>query len=320
MHNLTIALAIAALLTFGSLAEAQSLKGSRASMERQYQEAVNLGYTFIKTSSAVTDFVDSGYLVRVSNSRSMELANVSYPYVRPAVKTFVERLSGQYMAACGEKLTVTSLTRPLDKQPANAASDSVHPTGMAVDLRIPRKASCRTWLEKTLLSLEAAEVLDVTRERKPPHYHVAVFPQSYETYLASQSQPQPQLASGSSTEYVVRRGDTLSRIASITGSTIEQLRAANSLRNDLIHPGLKLQVASVTALASSNATPVAAPRVNEVAAATEVTHQVKKGETLWRIARRYGISTDVISSQNGLAGDFLQIGQTLRINTSLSTQ
>lgn len=316
MHNLTIALAVTALLTLGNPAEAQTLKGSRTSMERQYQEAVNLGYTFIKTSKAVTDFVESGYLVRVSNSRSMELASVSYPYVRPAVKTFVERLSAQYMAACGEKLTVTSLTRPIDRQPANAATDSVHPTGMAVDLRIPSKGSCRSWLEKTLLSLEAADVLDVTRERNPPHYHVAVFPQSYESYLASQSQP----GSGSSSEYVVRRGDTLSRIASITGSTIQQLRAANGLRNDLIHPGLKLQVPSATTLASSNAAPATAPRVNEVATVTEVTHQVKKGETLWRIARRYGITTDVISSQNGLASDFLQIGQTLRIKTSLSTQ
>lgn len=316
MHNLTMALAATALLTLGTLAEAQSLKGSRSSMERQHQEAVNLGYTFIKTSKAVTDFVESGYLVRVSNTRSMELANVSYPYVRPAVKTFVERLGSQYQAACGEKMVITSLTRPIDRQPANAASDSVHPTGMAVDLRIPSKGSCRSWLEKTLLSLEASDVLDVTRERNPPHYHVAVFPQSYESYLASLSQPD----SGSTTEYVVRRGDTLSRIASITGSSIQQLRAANGLRNDLIHPGLKLQVPSATTLASSNAAPAAAPRVNEVATVSEVTHQVKKGETLWRIARRYGITTDVISSQNGLASDFLQIGQTLRIRTSLSTQ
>lgn len=319
MQNLTIALAATVLLTLGNVADAQTLKGSRSSMQRQHQEAVNLGYTFIKTSKAVTDFVESGYLVRVSPSRSVELHNVSYPYVRPSVKTFVERLGAQYQAACGEKMTITSLTRPIDKQPANAASDSVHPTGMAVDLRIPSKGSCRTWLENTLLALEGSDVLDVTRERNPPHYHVAVFPQSYETYLASQSRPQPQLVSGSSTEYVVRRGDTLSRIASITGSTIQQLRAANNLRNDLIHPGLKLQVPTGTALASSS-TPASAPRVNEVAAMTEVTHQVKKGETLWRIARRYGITTDVISSQNGLASDFLQIGQTLRIKTSLSTQ
>ncbi|MDP1930898.1 MAG: DUF5715 family protein [Gammaproteobacteria bacterium] len=320
MQNLTIALTATVLLTLGNLAEAQSLQGSRQSMERQHQEAVNLGYTFIKTSSAVNDFVESGYLVRVSASRTLELHNVSYPYVRPAVKTFVERLSAQYQAACGEKLTVTSLTRPIDRQPANAASDSVHPTGMAVDLRIPSKASCRTWLEKTLLSLEASDVLDVTRERNPPHYHVAVFPQSYETYLASQSLPKSG-GSGSNTEYVVRRGDTLSRIASITGSSIQQLRAANGLRNDLIHPGLKLQVPSGNVLASANSTPVAAaPRVNEVATVTEVTHQVKKGDTLWRIARRYGITADVISSHNGLASDFLQIGQTLRITTSLSTQ
>jgi hypothetical protein len=39
-----------------------------------------------------------------------------------------------------------------------------------------------------LLSLEDKVVLDVTRERNPAHYHVAVFPRQYERYVAKLSQ------------------------------------------------------------------------------------------------------------------------------------
>ena len=56
---------------------------------------------------------------------------------------------------------------------------------MAVDLRIPPKQACRTWLENYLLAMEKDDVLDVTRERRPPHYHVAVFPDTYEQYVVS---------------------------------------------------------------------------------------------------------------------------------------
>src|SRR5690606_29990302 len=126
--------------------------------------AVQAGYTFTRTSRAVSELVEQGDLVRVPNSQHVTIHNVSYPFARPAVKTLIERLAAQYYNACGEKLTVTSLTRPIERQPANAAADSVHPTGMAVDLRIPSNGSCRNWLERTLLSLEDNGILDVTRE------------------------------------------------------------------------------------------------------------------------------------------------------------
>jgi hypothetical protein len=79
---------------------------------------------------------------------------------------------------------VTSLTRPISEQPRNSHRLSVHPTGMAVDLRVPADSGARRWLENTLLSLENNGVLDVTKEKSPPHYHVAVFPLKYEAYAA----------------------------------------------------------------------------------------------------------------------------------------
>ena len=95
---------------------------------------------------------------------------------------FVEHLATDYRAATGEPLVITSLTRPDALQPRNAHQLSVHPAGMAVDFRVPDDASHRAWLEKTLLDLETKGLIDATRERYPPHYHVAVFAEPYSAY------------------------------------------------------------------------------------------------------------------------------------------
>jgi LysM repeat protein len=317
MHELTKSFLVLVLtgLACNQATLAQSLSGSRESIDRQYQAAVSYGYSFMDTPQAVNRFVDSGHLVRVQQSGSLSLHNVSHPYARPQVRLFLERLSQQYIAACGEKLTVTSLTRPLNRQPANASQNSVHPTGMAVDLRIPNNGRCRSWLESTLLSLEKADVLDVTRERNPPHYHIAVFTQPYEAYVAGLQQE--------SREYTVRKGDTLSTIATRNGSSVQQLRSANGLRGDLIRVGQVLQVPGKAAPAAAptqvaTASVEQAPPVLEdaldIASLDELTHQVRRGETLWRIARRYGTSVSNLREENGLADDFLQIGQVLKVN------
>ena len=321
MKNLTAALVAATLSVLINPAQAQqsSLSGSSMSMERQHRHAVEAGYTFVRTSRGVNELVEAGDLVRVSANRYVEIHNVSYPYARPPVKTLIERLGSQYFNACGEKLTVTSLTRPIERQPANAHNDSVHPTGMAVDLRSHSKQSCRNWLERTLISLEDNNILDVTRERNPPHYHVAVFPEHYENYLAGES--------GQSQEYTVRRGDTLSAVASRMGTTVAQLRAANGLRGDLINIGQKLLVpgsdnvasASSARVIATNATnassaPVAPQRI----ASVTQEHKVRAGETLWRIARSYRTSVEALRTQNDLANDILRVGQVLRVVTDES--
>lgn len=232
---------------------AQSLRGSPASLDRQNRAARDHDFTFIETTARVRTFAEKGYLVRIRAGRDFELHGVSHPYARPEVALFVERLSGQYRAACGERLVVTSLTRPTSKQPRNASERSVHPTGMALDLRYSRSRACRQWLEGVLLSLEKAGVVEATRERFPPHYHVAVFPRQYRSYVdrlrtaqatrVAQA-PTPATGGGSpeSSAYKVRSGDSLWTIALALGTTVDELRALNKLRGSRIYAGQVLEV------------------------------------------------------------------------------
>jgi len=247
----------------------QSLKGSRASVDRQARAAQDHDFSFLTTGKRVQAFVDQGLLVRIRPGTHVELHGVSYPYARPEVALFVERLASQYHSACGERLVVTSLTRPTSRQPRNASERSVHPTGMALDIRYSRSASCRKWLEGVLLGLEKGGSIEATRERFPPHYHIAVFPRQYRSYVdgldrsgttrVASAAPVPAAPAPSASgrarssrtaaptaaevaAYKVRRGDSLWTIARAHGTTVADLRSRNNLRNSRIFAGQVIEV------------------------------------------------------------------------------
>lgn len=227
-----------------SPAEAQSLRGSRSSLDRQNAQARDHDFTYLKAPSQLERFVDAGLLVPLDGSAPYRLHDVSFNVARPEVKLFIERLASQYRAACGERLVVTSLTRPTSRQPSNASPRSVHPTGMAVDLRVPTGA-CRRWLESVLVSLERKRIIEATLERSPLHYHVAVFPNSYVAYVSRLTgQPTSALLATvqAPAQHTVRRADTLWDLAQRYGTTPTRIKAANGLRSNVIRPGQVLEI------------------------------------------------------------------------------
>jgi LysM repeat protein len=255
----------AVLLLLPGTATAQSLRGSPASLDVQNEIAREHDFSLLRTPGQVTKFVDAGFLIPVRPSAHVQLHEVSFPYARPEVGLFVSRLGEQYHASCGEPMVVTSLTRPESEQPINASDRSVHPTGMAVDLRVPKRASCRRWLETVLLDLENKHVLEATRERRPSHFHVAVFPRPYLAYVGalpvepaperaattrrvsttrvSMNQTPARAASTSATRrYKVREGDSLWTIARRNATTVAWLRETNGLSSSKILPGQTLRI------------------------------------------------------------------------------
>lgn len=260
------ALSLLALASASASLTAQSLLGSKESMLRQNEEAREHDFTYLRTSSDVRDFAERGLLVRLRGNSDYRLASPSFPYARAEVKLFIERLSNQYHAACGERLVVTSLTRPITRQPPNASHLSVHPTGMATDLRRSSRASCREWLEGILLDLENRGVIEATREQYPPHYHVTVFPNPYATYVAANGgdeMPRIQITKAStkktsrsrtvvassksskSKKYRVGRGDNLWQIAKRHHVSVARIKQVNGLRSaSRLKPGQMLSIPS----------------------------------------------------------------------------
>lgn len=237
----------AALALYAAPAAAQSLSGSRASIDRMYTHARSNDITFYRTGTGVRGAARDGDLVRMSGNDDYRLSGVSYPYALASTRTFVQRLGAQYREVCGEKLVITSGVRPTTLRLANSTDRSVHPTGMAIDIRRPRGGRCLSWLRETLLYLEGQGVIEATEERRPPHFHVAVFPSPYRRYVgntgaAGETRTASRGSSSSSsgrtrTTYRVRSGDSLWTIARRHDTTVDRLRAANDMRSNRIVAG-----------------------------------------------------------------------------------
>ncbi len=123
--------------------------------------------------------------------------------------------------------------------------------------------------------------------------------------------------SGAQGDYVIQQGDTLMSIARRFGTSVNVLAAANGLVDPfLIYPGQRLVIpgaanAPVTPPQQTPPSPVPAVAVQQSAplstspVAAQGTHIVQPGENLFRIALRYGTSTQAIMAANGIGNPSL---------------
>jgi hypothetical protein len=239
------------------------LHGSKESVEKMYSFAVSHRMPFYLTPTNVDKAIADGRLVALTGDSTYELTRgVGFSYATREAKQFVLAFAPQYLDACGVPLTVTSAARPMSRQPHNANPHSVHPTGIAVDIRRPPPGPCLTWVRGALAELESRGVVEATEEHHPIHLHVAVLaqpgakvqlPNMVRTVVARQApvvQPSTVVASGGEVglasaaakqrTYVVRQGDTLWDIANRTGVKMDDLKRANGQTVSTLRPGTTL--------------------------------------------------------------------------------
>lgn len=231
---------------------AQSLRGSSASVDLMYERAREEDLAFYRTSSSVRDAVREGELVRIAETNHLALGRVSYPYVLEGTRAWVTEFADRYYARCKQRLVITSGARPLTQTPRNGSPKSVHPTGMAVDLRRP-SGSCLRWLRQELLDEERNGTIEATEERRPAHFHIAVLRPATLTPSArvvveassdgSVDRDEPRSAPAFA-RYRVRAGDTLWEIAKRKDTSVARIRELNRLRSSRIKPGQVLLLPS----------------------------------------------------------------------------
>lgn len=111
-------------------------------------------------------------------------------------------------------------------------------------------------------------------------------------------------------EHRVRRGETLSHIARRYDTSVDALRAANGWINPRrLRAGQRIEV-PVNERASHGAASVASAS----SGSSWTVHRVRRGDSLWKISRRYGVSVRQIQAWNDLGGRSRIVpGQRLRI-------
>lgn len=113
-------------------------------------------------------------------------------------------------------------------------------------------------------------------------------------------------------QHRVQSGDNLHFIARRFGSTVAVLREFNGLRNpNLLRPGQTLIVPTLARASTSSRSGGAASRT--IQRKPKLKHVVTAGDTLWRIARRYGVTVKRLKAWNQRRGNRIRIGEVLSI-------
>ena len=99
-----------------------------------------------------------------------------------------------------------------------------------------------------------------------------------------------------SNTYVVQSGDTLYSISRMYGVSVDDIKNANNLNSNILTIGQVLTMPD----GSSSST------ISNL-------YVVQKGDSLWSIANKFGVSINQIRMINNLTSDILSIGQTLII-------
>ena len=107
----------------------------------------------------------------------------------------------------------------------------------------------------------------------------------------------------------VRRGETLSTIARRYHTSVRKIMRANNLRrSSYIVAGKKLKIPqrNMRVMRASQSTATTQEVWNQ-------RHVVKRGESLWIIAKRYGTTTQEIKAINSLSSTRLRVNQVLKV-------
>jgi len=119
--------------------------------------------------------------------------------------------------------------------------------------------------------------------------------------------------------YTVQKGETLSSIANNYGISIDDLKQINDIAPETEHivEGVRLKVPNVKSknIAQNSSNQVPIKKINTT---KTISHKVKSGETLAKIADDYDVSIDDIKKLNRLKSNRIKKGQTLKVQVSSS--
>lgn len=141
------------------------------------------------------------------------------------------------------------------------------------------------------------------------------------TTLATLSASGALLTTGASAladSYTVVKNDTLWGLSKKYGVSVSDLKKANGVSGHLIYVGQKLQIPakSTKAVKAAKATKTTSASTVDT---TSTTHTVVKGDTLWSLAKKYGVSVKALMKVNNLSSSTILIGQSLNLRAGMTT-
>ncbi|MGR5112903.1 LysM peptidoglycan-binding domain-containing protein [Vibrio jasicida] len=118
-------------------------------------------------------------------------------------------------------------------------------------------------------------------------------------------------SSSKSAVHTVKRGESLSVIAQKYGTSTKAIMSANKLKSSGLAVGQKLKIPGAGAVS------VSIPNKPNTVETETITHTVKSGEFLGKIASHYKVKIADIRRENNLKSDTVWVGQKLKITVAV---
>ena len=94
----------------------------------------------------------------------------------------------------------------------------------------------------------------------------------------------------------MQRGDTLWNIAKKFNTNVNEIKRLNNLKSNILYVGQTLRVPEYYKAEDTN-----------------ISYVVKRGDSLWKLARDYNTTINDIKQLNNLKSDVLRVGDELQI-------
>ena len=104
--------------------------------------------------------------------------------------------------------------------------------------------------------------------------------------------------------YTVKKGDTLYSIARVYGVNVNSIKNLNYLTSNNLYIGQVLRIPEIYT------------KPDDMYVPDYVNYKVKRGDTLYSIAKAYGVTVDSLIQDNALKNNNLTVGQNLKIRTN----
>jgi LysM repeat protein len=256
--------------------------------------------------AAVPAFADTSYVVQPGDTLfliSLKF-NVSMSTIMAA-----NSIANPNFVYVGEQLVIPSAAGP--RAPANGTTyvvqtgDTLFKIALKYNVTLATLMSANGIVNSNLIYM--GQTLTIPGTNYTP---TAVAP----TATPSGFQPTATPSTGGAT-YIVQSGDTLGRIALRYGISYLALSAANGILNpNLIYVGQQLTIPGAAGTPVVPAPTSAATAVPTTPSGGSLVYTVVRGDTLWGISQKFGVSVASIMTLNGLTSSAIYIGQKLTIS------
>ena len=215
-----------------------------------------------------------------------------------------------------------------DEELTSSESNPIHPEGTVpvtyqvkkndsllgiADLFNCRVSDIRNWNSISYTrTVKVGETLTIFVPEEQKDYYASL---DKTTEIISKASNNNSVEKSSIVYHRIKKGETLTQIASNYGVTTEQLKDWNGISGSKIFVGRKLKIYTDGKTIVNNNSGV----VNKTST-NLYKYKVKRGDTLGEIAEKFGVSIAELRKWNGLKGNSIVAGKTLKIfSTTTST-